>query len=185
MARQAGRRRRRHREPGDGDVPVDAAVDLPVARRRGRRPRLRRRRPAQPPVRRGRGPGRSRGPGVRGAARSDPGAERDRLQHLQDGDDRPPAAGKDGRDRAFVDRRLREAARERPGGVRQADQQPPDQGHRVLPRSEGVRPPSRQDAPAPHRGSPQGRPSAARLVGRLLDRRRGVFARDHAGRGHG
>ena len=48
--------------------------------------------------------------------------------------------------------RLREAARARPGGVREAHQQPPDQGHRVLPRPEGVRSPADDHAADADRG---------------------------------
>ena len=51
-----------------------------------------------------------------------------------------------------IDGRLREAARDRPRGVRPAHQQPPDQGHRVLPRPEGLRPPARPHPAGAHRG---------------------------------
>ena len=70
------------------------------------------------------------------------GAQRHRLQHLQAGHHHPPAAWPDGRDRAHALADYASAARARPGGVRAAHQQPPDQGHRVLPRPEGLRAPA-------------------------------------------
>ena len=109
---------------------------------------------------------RPRGPGVRRVARPDPGAERHRLQHLQARDHHPAIAGPDGRDGAHHARRLREAAGDRPGGVRQAHQQPPDQGHRVLPGPEGLPVPARPGPAGTHRGRAPRRPATAGLVGR-------------------
>ena len=78
-------------------------------------------------------------------ARPDPGAERHRLQHLQ-GWRRSSAGCAAGwvRRQVALPCRIRRAGRARPGGVREAHQQPADQGDRILPRPEGVRPPARR-----------------------------------------
>ncbi len=152
---------------------VDATADLDVdrggpARPPGGRPR---RRPTAP-----------EGHEFAELARPDPGAERDRLQHLQAGDDHPPTARPDGRNGAHHACRLREAARrERPGGVRQAHQQPADQGHRVLPRPEGLRVPARPGPAGPHRGCAPATVAQLRVWSAgLLDGRGGLLAGDHA-----
>ena len=180
LARQAGRWGRHHREPGDGAVPVDAPLDLPIARRRDGRPRFDRRGAAAASSRpAGRRPKVATAANSRRCSTGSASAAASTSART-----RPPrssagcAAGW-ARRRYASARRLREAARARPGGVREAHQQPPDQGDRVLPRPEGLRAPADRHLARAHRGRSTGRPPAARLVGRLLDGRGGLFARDH------
>ena len=128
---------------------------------------------------------RSRRQGVLGLARTRPRAERHRLQHLPERDDHPPPPRPDGRNRPADAGRVCRPPRSRSGGIRQAHQQPVDQGDRVLPGSEGVPvPPRRGPAGADQRGT-AARTRASRLVGRMLDRRGGLFAGHDARRGDG
>ena len=79
--------------------------------------------------------------------------------------------------------RLRGARRARPGRVRPPRRQPADQGHRVLPRRPHVGPPPVHRPAGARRGGAQRGTRAAHLVGRLLDRRGGVFRGHRGGRG--
>ena len=186
VARQAGRRCGRHREPGHRAVPVDAAVDLAVAR--STRPPTSNsigRVAARPARRRGGRPGRSRGPRVPRRCSSGSGsAAGSTSATYKTADDRPPAARPDERDRAHV----------RWPTTRSRLEIDPEEYARLISSllikvTEFFRDPKvfdhlrDQTLPMLIDDARRARSAAARLVGRLLDRRGGVLARDHAARG--
>ena len=158
VARQAGRRHRRHREPRDGHVPVDAGG------------RSRRRWSMRGPISTAiaevvvglsqSGDGVAEGDeddAFASTPRSGPGTQRDRLQHVQGGHHRAPAARPDARDGQPVRGRLRGPRRARPGRVRAPGREPADQGHGVLPRPEGLGSPARSTSCRPSSRMPGAR----------------------------
>ena len=183
VARQAGRRRGRHREPGDRDVPVDAALDLAVARRRDGRPRLDRRGPARPA--RGRTAGARTAPRAASSRRCSTGSGSGAASTSAPTRPRRSSAG-------CGAGWARRATPSLADYAKQLESDPEEYARLIssllIKVTEFFRDPKvfqlppRPDPAGAHRGGAPARPAAAGLVGRLLDRRGGVLAGDHARR---